>query len=57
MPGLSCQYIESFKQPLDLDKLFGFFYCKIKSNKSYIGLLPKRTEKGHLIFPTGSWSG
>ena len=57
MPSLNCQYLESFKQPLDLDKLFGFFYCKIKSNNSYIGLLPKRTEKGNLIFPTGNWSG
>lgn len=57
MPGLNCQYIESYKQPLDLDQLFGFFYCKIKSNNGYLGLLPKRTEKGNLIFPTGKWSG
>lgn len=41
MPGTECKYIESFEDKgLDLDKLFGFFYAKVKTNDLYIGLLP-----------------
>src|SRR6202040_4019119 len=33
MPGTECNYIESFEDNgLDLDKLFGFFYAKVKTN-------------------------
>ena len=57
MPGLECEYIESYtsdSNKLDLNNLFGFFYCKIKSSSEYIGLLPKRSE-GRLTFPNGEW--
>jgi len=53
MPGTQCTYIESFGEPWDLDNLFGFFYCKVKSKDGYLGLLPRRGEKGNLTFPMG----
>jgi hypothetical protein len=57
MPGLDCKYIENYNTSnndnLDFKNLFGFFYCKIKSSDNYIGLLPKRTSEGRLIFPNG----
>jgi hypothetical protein len=64
MPGLDCKYIENYgitqsyvDTNVTLKDLFGFFYCKIKSSSNYIGLLPKRTEQGRLIFPNGEWYG
>ena len=54
MAGHICEYIES-KNPLDLNELFGFFYCKVKTNNSYLGLLPVH-HKG-LIMPNGEWYG
>lgn len=51
MPGLNCKYTEYTIQP-DLKNLFGFFYCKVNvPNNNYLGLLPYRTPKGHLLFP------
>lgn len=56
MPGLKSKYIESYNHKFDLDNLFGFFYCKIKSSGNFLGLLPLRTSK-NLLFPVGSWYG
>ena len=57
MPGLNAQYIETFdKNGLDLDKLFGFFYAKVKTNNLYLGLLPIH-EKNLLILPNGNFEG
>jgi len=57
MPGTECNYIESFEDNgLDLDKLFGFFYAKVKTNDSYIGLLPVYLDN-RLIFPNGEFYG
>lgn len=57
MPGTDCVYVDCLKHKLDLTNLFGFFYCKIKTNNNnYLGLLPVRTKKG-LIFPIGEWEG
>jgi hypothetical protein len=50
MPGHKCEYIESIK-PLNLSELFGFFFCKVKTNNNYIGLLP--IHKKGLIMPNG----
>src|SRR6267378_427235 len=52
MPGINCTYIECINHEIDIKDLFGFFYCKIKSNSNYLGLLPVRT-KTNLIFPKG----
>lgn len=59
MPGNSCKYIESYaKDGLDISKnnLFGFFYCEVKTNTDYIGLLPYRNN-GILTYPVGEFSG
>lgn len=65
MPGLNCIYEsmlnllinQSTDQTADnVDKLFGFYYCKIKTNNLYIGLLPVRTKDG-IIMPNGVWEG
>lgn len=49
-----CEYIES-DYNLDLDKLFGFYYCKVKTNDHYLGLLPVHING--LIMPNGEWFG
>lgn len=54
MPGHLCTYIENVKT-LDLSELFGFYYCKVKSKDSYLGLLP--VHKDGLIMPNGEWYG
>ena len=36
--------------------VFGFFYCRIKTGNSYLGLLPVRNTKG-IIMPNGEWEG
>lgn len=54
MPGHLCEYIES-KYTLNLNELFGFFYCKVKTNNGYLGLLPVH-HKG-LIMANGEWYG
>lgn len=57
IPGKSCNYIESFDvKGLELNKLFGFFYCEVETNDSYLGLLPVRRKEG-IIMPNGKWSG
>lgn len=48
MAGHKCQFIDS-TVPLNLQDLF---YAKVKTNDSYLGLLPVR-DKG-LILPNGS---
>jgi hypothetical protein len=58
MPGLNCEWVEAFdqKDPLDLDKLFGFFQARIETNNNYIGLLPIRLNN-KIIFPNGKFEG
>jgi hypothetical protein len=37
MPGINAQYIETKEDTsLNLDELFGFFYCTVKTNNSYL---------------------
>lgn len=61
MIGNLCTYIETYgeNESLDIqkDKLFGFFYCDVKTTKDdYIGLLPHR-HLGLLTYPLGEFSG
>ena len=57
IPGLVCTNITYYKSKEDIDNLFGFFYCIIKTvADSYLGILPKRTTSG-LNFPLGVWEG
>jgi len=57
MPGNECYFIESFEEKdLDLDKLFGFFYCKVKTNNLYLGLLPVHF-KNKLVSPNREYFG
>lgn len=57
MPGNRYTYIEdNMGKGLNLDKLFGFFYCKVKTNNGYLGLLPMHIE-GNLILPNGEFYG
>jgi hypothetical protein len=58
IPGNKCKYIEDFSgNGLNLDELFGFFYCNVKTNNGYIGLLPVHTPKGEMINPNEEYSG
>lgn len=56
LPGTECEYTEYIKTKPNLDNLFGFFYCKVKSKDNYLGLLPVKSESS-LIFPIGEWEG
>ncbi|KAF8867485.1 DNA polymerase type B, organellar and viral-domain-containing protein [Mucidula mucida] len=57
MPGKDCTYVEDFTgKGLNLEDLFGFFYCKVKTNNGYLGLLPLHI-KGNLILPNGEFFG
>jgi hypothetical protein len=57
MPGTECYFIEDFSGlGLNLDELFGFFYCKVKTNEGYLGLLPIH-KNGDLILPNGEFDG
>ena len=62
MPGLNCTFESLINFPInqsnyqETEKLFGFYYCKIKTSDLYIGLLPVRT-KGGIIMPNGQWEG
>lgn len=56
MPGENCSYIENYDKSIDLNRLFGYFYCEVESNNSYFGLLPVHSEEG-LIMPNGKWKG
>lgn len=71
--GLKASYVEYLHFNIDINELFGFFYCKIStpvpqrgvvdtSISKYIGLLPYINAKGSLSFPVpqrgvGSWEG
>ena len=56
MPGVTCSYIENFDKSIDLNSLFGFFYCEVESTNSYFGLLPVHSKEG-LTMPNGKWEG
>lgn len=57
MPGTEYTYIESLDgSSLNLDELFGYFYCEVKTNNSYLGLLPNHIN-GSLILPHGNFNG
>lgn len=57
MPGNKATYMEDFTgEGLNLSELFGFFYCKVRTNTGYIGLLPIH-ENGNLILPNGEYYG
>lgn len=57
MPDLIGLKITHYNVREDIDKFFGFFYCKIENPKdSYLGLLSVRDLSG-LIYPLGKWEG
>ena len=60
MPGNECTYLETHDEneylDINKDKLFGFFYCDVKTTKDYFGLLPYR-DKQLLTYPIGNFSG
>ena len=58
MPGLNCIYTDNINSNIGdiLNNLFGFYFCKIKTNDGYLGLLPHRTNNG-LIQPLGEFEG
>ena len=57
MPGLDCVFESDINLDIkDIASLFGFYYCKVLTNNSYLGLLPLRTKNG-LIMPNGEWEG
>jgi hypothetical protein len=57
MPGNISTYIEDFTgKGLKLEELFGYFYCKVKTKKGYLGLLPLHMN-GSLILPNGEFYG
>lgn len=49
-------YIEFYKTEVNIDELFGFFYCDIEATDNYLGLLPVKSLEG-LIMPVGKWKG
>ena len=57
MPGCKCIFEDSINSNLqNIPNIFGFFYCSIKTNNGYLGLLPVRSKEG-IIMPNGEWSG
>ena len=57
MPGTSCSYETDINLSIgEMPDIFGFFYCEIHTNNSYLGLLPVREKQG-IIMPNGQWSG
>ena len=57
MPGLDCSKVHYYKTTKNIDDLFGFYYCRIKTPSSgYLGLLPVRNKDG-INFPLGHWEG
>jgi DNA polymerase type B, organellar and viral len=57
MPGKDCLYEDNINTSItNLPNFFGFYYCHIKTNDLYLGLLPFRSKKG-IIMPNGSWEG
>ena len=56
MPGIDCTYIDNLGNTSNLDNLFGYFYCEIKTGDGYLGLLPVHHKEG-MIMPNGTWKG
>jgi hypothetical protein len=58
MPGLNCVYTDNINTNISdmLNKLFGFYYCKVRVNNGYLGILPYRTKSG-LVQPLGEFEG
>jgi hypothetical protein len=63
IPSNVYTYVETMKDingnvilPLNLEELFGFFYCKVKTNNGYIGLLPRHID-GSLVMANGEFYG
>jgi hypothetical protein len=62
IPGNKVIYMELLKgeiekgESLELSQLFGFFYCKVKCNNSYLGLLPMHSDN-LLVLPNGEFFG
>ena len=56
MPGLVCSRMEFSGNGIDIDNLFGFYYCDIECHNGYLGLLSVRVKNG-VHFPLGKWSG
>ena len=57
MPGLVCNKILYYIRGIDIENLFGFYYCEVENLKDdYLGLLLVRDKMG-LIFPLGKWHG
>lgn len=62
MPGNTAEYLELQDSEvdkggsLDLENLFGYFYCKIKTNSQYLGLLPLHLDN-RLVLPEGEYYG
>nr|YP_005351174.1 DNA polymerase type B2 [Peltigera malacea]AEK48302.1 DNA polymerase type B2 [Peltigera malacea] len=54
MPGSNCTYIE--RSDINIDTLFGFYYCEIETTDNYLGLLPVHRDF-ELIMPNGKWNG
>lgn len=54
MPGPNCTYIEMSN--INIDILFGFYYCEIEISDNYLGLLPVHRDF-ELIMPNGKWCG
>ena len=56
MPGSVCYREEYINDVVNIQDLFGFYYCEITCKDNYLGLLPVRESTG-LIFPVGKWTG
>jgi hypothetical protein len=62
MPGNLLTYMELQEdavikgKTLDLENLFGFFYCKVKTKNDYLGLLPLHINN-KLVLPNGEFYG
>lgn len=56
MPRTECVRKEFIKKEININDLFGFFYCEIETTEEYLGLLPYRYEEG-IMFPNGKWRG
>lgn len=57
IPGTEMNYVEDLTgEGLNLDDVFGYFYCKVKTNDLYLGLLPLHIDN-NLILPNGTFYG
>jgi hypothetical protein len=53
MTGINCTYVEDLSSKgLNINELFGFFYCEIETKDQYLGLLPVHNDL-ELIMPNG----